>query len=70
MSILIDLFNPEKIVLGGVFMRSRELLEPAMYETIEKEALPDCYRVCKIVPAELKENIGDYAALCVAGSKR
>ena len=69
-SILIDLFNPEKIVLGGVFMRSRELLEPAMYETIEKEALPDCYRVCKIVPAELKENIGDYAALCVAGSKR
>lgn len=39
-SILIDLFNPEKIVLGGVFMRSRELLEPAMYETIEKKRCP------------------------------
>ena len=67
LSILIDLLNPEKIVLGGVFMRSGELLISAMKEEIEKEALSVSASVCEIVPAELKENIGDYAALSVVG---
>jgi hypothetical protein len=40
-----------------------------MYEVIEREALEDSRRVCKIVPAKLSENIGDYAALCVAGGE-
>lgn len=66
LSILIDLLNPEKIVLGGVFMRSGELLVSAMLEEIEKEALSVSTSVCEIVSAELKENIGDYAALSVA----
>lgn len=67
LSILIDVLNPEKIVLGGVFMRSGELLIPAMKREIGKEALRESARVCKIVSAGLKENIGDYAALAVAG---
>lgn len=66
LSILIDVLNPEKIVLGGVFMRSGELLVPAMQAEIEKEALSVSAGVCEIVPAALKENIGDYAALSVA----
>lgn len=66
LSVLIDILNPETIVLGGVFMRSGELLIPAMREEIEKEALDLSAAVCRIVPAQLKENIGDYAALTVA----
>jgi glucokinase len=69
LSILIDIVNPEIIVLGGVFMRAHSLLTPTMYEVIEREALEDSRRVCKIVPAKLSENIGDYAALCVAGGE-
>lgn len=66
LSIMIDVLNPERIVLGGVFMRAHELLVPAMRKQIEKEALACSSEVCEIVPAKLSENIGDYAALSVA----
>jgi len=66
LSIMIDVLNPEKIVLGGVFMRSGELLIPAMQKQIAKEALLESARVCEIVPAQLSENIGDIAALAIA----
>lgn len=66
LSVLVDLFNPEKIVIGGVFMRSGELLRPAMERQLRKEALPEALAVCEIVPAQLSENIGDYAAIAVA----
>lgn len=66
LSIIIDAFNPEKIILGGVFMRSGDLLIPAMKKRIEKEALKEALAVCEILPAKLKENIGDYAAIAVA----
>ncbi|MBQ3020252.1 MAG: ROK family protein [Clostridia bacterium] len=69
LSILIDLLNPEKIVLGGVFMRSSELLVPSMRKQIEKEALDVSAQVCEIVPAKLSENIGDIAALAIAASE-
>ena len=66
LSMAIDILNPEKIVLGGVFMRSSELLIPAMKKEIQKEALIDSAKICEIVPAQLSENIGDIAALSVA----
>ena len=66
LSVLVDILNPEKIVLGGVFMRSGELLVGAMRKRLEKEALRESLAVCEIVGAQLKENIGDYAALAVA----
>jgi len=67
LSVVIDVLNPEKIVLGGVFMRSSKLLIPTMEKEIRKEALTDSARVCEIVPAQLSENIGDIAALSIAG---
>lgn len=66
LSILIDLLNPEKIVLGGIYMRSAELLNRKMYEVLEREALPQALSVCRIVPAGLGESIGDLAAVLVA----
>ena len=66
LSILIDLLNPEKIVLGGIYMRSAELLNRKMYEVLEREALPQALSVCQIVPAGLGESIGDLAAVLVA----
>jgi hypothetical protein len=38
-----------------------------MEKEIRKEALTDSARVCKIVPAQLSENIGDIAALSITG---
>jgi glucokinase len=39
-----------------------------MQEVIDCEALVHSRRDCKIVPAELGESIGDYAALSVAAN--
>jgi glucokinase len=63
----IDILNPEVIALGGVFMRNADLFMPIVDPILDREALPLARKVCRIVPAELGENIGDYAALAVAG---
>ena len=62
----IDILNPEVIVLGGVFMRNADLFMAEISPILEREALPGALRVCRIVPAGIGENIGDYAALAVA----
>ncbi len=66
LAILVDLFNPQKIVVGGVFMRSGDLLLPQALRVLEKESLSYANAVCQIVPAKLGEQIGDYSALSIA----
>ncbi|MBQ8213723.1 MAG: ROK family protein [Clostridia bacterium] len=68
LSILIDILNPELIVIGSIFQRSEHLLKTAMQKVIKKESLPHSESVCQIVPALLKENLGDYAALSIAAT--
>lgn len=66
LSILMDILNPECIVLGSIFARCRDLLWPAAQAVIEKEALSLTARCCRVVPAQLGEQIGDYAAVATA----
>ncbi len=66
LSILVDILNPERIILGGVFMRSSSLLVPAMERVMKEECLTYALDACKVVPAGLGEFIGDYAALSLA----
>lgn len=66
LAILVDLFNPERIVIGGLAMRLGErLLAPARL-AMQREALVDSARICQVIPALLGEKIGDVAAICVA----
>ncbi len=69
LSILIDILNPEIIVLGSIYERSENLLWPSAQKVINREALAVPRQNCKIVPAMLGEKIGDYAALSVALGK-
>jgi glucokinase len=69
LAILIDILNPECIVIGSIYTRNEELLKPHIEEILELEAIPAARKVCRIVPAVLGDNIGDYAALCVALKK-
>lgn len=62
LSILLDLFNPEMIVIGSIYVRNVNLLYKPMMEVITREALVSC----DIVPAALGESVGDYAALSLA----
>lgn len=66
LSVLMDILNPDCIVIGSIFTRSESLLRPAMESEIEKEALPFTKKVCRVAPTELGDEIGDYAALITA----
>jgi glucokinase len=68
-SLLIDILNPEIVIIGGIYVRTQSLIEPYMKDVIEKETLPGAYKVCKIVPSLLTENIGDIAALALADTE-
>jgi len=68
LSILIDVLNPERIVIGSIYGRCRQFLQPAMEEEIGREALAPAARVCSVVAAGLGERIGDYACLSVAAN--
>lgn len=66
LSVLIDILNPEVIVIGSIFARSGHLLTESMEKIIEEEALSLSASCCRIVPAALGESIGDYAAVATA----
>ena len=66
LSIVIDILNPQKIVIGGVYSRAEDLFLPEMHKALKRETLAPSYSVCEIVPATLGEKIGDIAALCAA----
>ena len=66
LSMLIDLFNPERIVIGSVFARSEALFREEMEKVIAQEALAEAAAVCTVVPAALGDAIGDCAAVAVA----
>ena len=66
LAIIVDVLNPELIVIGSIFARSGELLRDAMQKELDREALLPSLNVCKVVPAELGDSVGDYAALAVA----
>lgn len=66
LSTLIDILNPECIVIGSIYARNEMLFKPIIEKVLRQEAIPASLEVCRIVPAELGDSIGDYAALCVA----
>lgn len=66
LSILVDVLNPECIVIGSIYARNEQIFKPLIYDVLVKEAIPEALEVCEIVPAKLGDKIGDYAALSVA----
>ena len=66
LAVLTDILNPEVIVIGSIFVRQEQLLREPMEKMLKQEALPMNASVCRVLPAKLGENLGDYAALSVA----
>jgi len=66
LSVLVDILNPQRIIIGSIFARSKHLLFEECDKVMRRECLPLSYDVCKVVPAQLAENVGDYAALSLA----
>jgi len=65
LAILMDILNPERIVIGSVFARAEELLRPAMEAVLAEEALESSRLACRILPSALGEDIGNVASLAV-----
>jgi glucokinase len=66
LALLIDILNPERIVIGSIYGRQQPLLEPIVQRILQEECLPHARDVCQIVPAGLGERVGDFASLAVA----
>ena len=66
LAMLIDILNPEMIVIGSIFTRQSDLLWPVAETVLKAEALAAGASVCQVVPAALGDEIGDYASIAVA----
>lgn len=66
LSILVDVLNPEKILLGSIYIKSGKYIKEAMYKTLEKESLSFSLKCLSIEPAGLDTAIGDYQSIAVA----
>lgn len=66
LSMLIDLLNPEVIVIGSIFSRCDQLFRATIEKVINNEALDIPHKNCQILKSQLGETIGDYASLFVA----
>jgi len=68
-AILVDLLNPQCIVIGSIFARSGKLLIPSMEEVLKKECIPVNLAACRIVPCALGEEMGGYGCMAVAETR-
>ena len=66
LALLTDAFNPERIVIGSVFVRCEDLLRPAMEKALRAEAIPFALEGLTVVPAQTGEALGDLASIMVA----
>jgi glucokinase len=66
LAMIVDILNPERIVIGSIYGRQQTILEPLIMKKLEEEALPQSLEVVDIVRAGLGEQVGDYASLSVA----
>ncbi|MBN1514878.1 MAG: ROK family protein, partial [Phycisphaerae bacterium] len=66
LALLVDMLNPEIIVIGSLAVRLGDLVLRPAREELACEALPAAAAVCRIVPAGLGESLGDVACLCAA----
>jgi glucokinase len=70
LAVLVDILNPEIIVIGSLANRLGALVLAPAQEELEREALPGAVSACRVVPAALDERLGDVASLCAAIASR
>ena len=68
LAVVVDILNPERIVIGSIYQRSADLLSESMERTLKEEALAPAVSAVQVVPAALGEELGDLAALSLAVS--
>ncbi len=68
---LLNILNPEKIVIGGGVLRSaHEIFWKTMMESAKRHAWPEAFRTVSIVQSELQGRVGDLGALALVFKDR
>ncbi len=62
---LINILNPQMLILGGSVMKSSELLWPYMMDSTGRHAWPSLYKACRIVKTGLGDQVGDLGAIAL-----
>jgi len=63
---LVDILNPERIIIGSIYGRQQALLEPVALRELRREGLQQAVEGCQVVPAGLGERVGEVASLSIA----
>ena len=63
---LINMYNPEIVVIGGGVARAGELLFEPIRRTVKKRALPGPGKIAKIVPSKLGDDVSIIGAASLA----
>lgn len=66
LSMLVDVINPDCIVIGSIYQRDAALMQEEMEKILMQEAIPASLEAVSIRPALLGDSIGDAAALALA----
>ncbi|NLI01021.1 MAG: ROK family protein [Chthonomonadales bacterium] len=65
---IIQILNPERIVLGTIAVHAGDLILNAIRRTVAERAWERAYSVCEIVPAALGDRAQDLAAIAIIES--
>lgn len=68
LAILVDILNPQKIILGSIYIKSGKYISNAMYKRLKQEAISYSLECLEILPAGLGNAIGDYQSIAVAAN--
>ncbi len=66
LALLVDVLNPDRIVIGSIYARCERWIAPAMRAALAREALRPSVAACTIVPAALGDEVGSHAAVAIA----
>lgn len=66
LSYIIDILNPEAIIIGSIYTRNEEMLYKEIKSILKKESLSDSLECCKILKSGLGESLGDVASIAIA----
>ncbi len=66
LALLVDILNPERIIIGSIYARAEHWFRDTMLQALREEALEQSLVCCQIRAARLGERLGDVAALSVA----
>ena len=62
-SILVDILNLDRVVIGGIYTRCEELLKDKVLKSFRENGIKENCDVCEIVASKLKEQIDEYSSL-------